>query len=166
MYREREIVVEIFRAMNIYIYIWRERERERDVYIDMHICGPDSPPPRMATARSTSATVGSRAFFARSMFCRSTSAMEDSLRASSTKIGTIQRRLTWPLRKHDTHKSRSASRTFFHALCLIAAICLYVCHLLSSFYLYLCLHVMYMYIYIYIHISLSLSICIYIHKPL
>ena len=31
----------------------------------------------------------------------------DSLRGSSDKIGTIQRRLAWPLRKDDTHKSRS-----------------------------------------------------------
>ena len=28
----------------------------------------------------------------------------DSLRGSSVKIGTIQRRLAWPLRKDDTHK--------------------------------------------------------------
>ena len=33
----------------------------------------------------------------------------DSLRGSSVKIGTIQRRLAWPLRKDDTHKSRSVS---------------------------------------------------------
>ena len=31
----------------------------------------------------------------------------DSLRGSSVKIGMIQRRLAWPLRKDDTHKSRS-----------------------------------------------------------
>ena len=31
----------------------------------------------------------------------------DSFRGSSVKIGTIQRRLAWPLRKDDTHKSRS-----------------------------------------------------------
>ena len=30
----------------------------------------------------------------------------DSLRGSSVKIGTIQRRLAWPLRKDDTQKSR------------------------------------------------------------
>ena len=30
----------------------------------------------------------------------------DSLRGSSVKFGTIQRRLAWPLRKDDTHKSR------------------------------------------------------------
>ena len=33
----------------------------------------------------------------------------DSLRGSSDKIGTIQRRLAWPLRKDDTHKSRSVT---------------------------------------------------------
>ncbi len=33
----------------------------------------------------------------------------DSLRGSSVKIGTIQRRLAWPLRKDDTHKSRSVA---------------------------------------------------------
>ena len=33
----------------------------------------------------------------------------DSLRRSSDKIGTIQRRLAWPLRKDDTHKSRSVT---------------------------------------------------------
>ena len=33
----------------------------------------------------------------------------DSLRGSSVKIGTIQRRLAWPLRKDDAHKSRSVN---------------------------------------------------------
>ena len=33
----------------------------------------------------------------------------DSLRGSSVKIGTIQRKLAWPLRKDDTHKSRSVN---------------------------------------------------------
>ena len=35
--------------------------------------------------------------------------LSDSLRGSSVKIGTIQRRLAWPLRKDDTHKSRSVN---------------------------------------------------------
>ena len=39
----------------------------------------------------------------------------DSLRGSSVKIGTIQRRLAWPLRKDDTHKSRSVTNFFAHA---------------------------------------------------
>ena len=33
----------------------------------------------------------------------------DSLRGTSVEIGTIQRRLAWPLRKDDTHKSRSVN---------------------------------------------------------
>ena len=36
----------------------------------------------------------------------------DSLRGPSVKIGTIQRRLAWPLRKDDTHKSRSVNNFF------------------------------------------------------
>ena len=39
-------------------------------------------------------------------------AVLDSLRGSSVKIGTIQRRLAWPLRKDDTHKSRSVNSFF------------------------------------------------------
>ena len=34
----------------------------------------------------------------------------DSLRGSSAKIGTVQRRLAWPLRKDDMHKSRSVNQ--------------------------------------------------------
>ena len=33
----------------------------------------------------------------------------DSLRGSSVKIGTIQTRLAWPLRKDDKHQSRSVN---------------------------------------------------------
>ena len=36
----------------------------------------------------------------------------DLLLESSVKIGTIQRRLAWPLRKDDTHKSRSVTNFF------------------------------------------------------
>ena len=32
---------------------------------------------------------------------------------TSVKIGTIQRRLAWPLRKDDTHNSRSSIEVFF-----------------------------------------------------
>ncbi|KAG2563408.1 hypothetical protein PVAP13_8KG350202, partial [Panicum virgatum] len=35
---------------------------------------------------------------------------------TSDKIGTIQRRLAWPLRKDDTHKSRNGPN-FFEILC-------------------------------------------------
>ena len=44
----------------------------------------------------------------------------DSFRGSSVKIGTIQRRLAWPLRKDDTHKSRSDTSFFsFVALSVV-----------------------------------------------
>ena len=36
----------------------------------------------------------------------------DSFRGSSVKIGTIPGRLAWPLRKDDTHKSRSDTSCF------------------------------------------------------
>ena len=36
----------------------------------------------------------------------------DSFRGSSVKLGTIQRRLAWPLRKDDTHKLRSGSHFY------------------------------------------------------
>jgi hypothetical protein len=47
-------------------------------------------------------------FFSKNMAWEAISLL-DSLRGSSVKIGTIQRRLAWPLRKDDTHKSRSVS---------------------------------------------------------
>ena len=37
----------------------------------------------------------------------------DSLGGSSVTIGTIQRRLAWPLRKDDTHKSRSVNNIIY-----------------------------------------------------
>ena len=47
---------------------------------------------------------GSQAFIATLLF--------SSLRGSSVKIGTIQRRLAWPPRKDDTHKSISVNIFF------------------------------------------------------
>ena len=38
----------------------------------------------------------------------------DSLRGSSVKIGTIERRLAWPLRKDDMHKSRSVKILYIY----------------------------------------------------
>ena len=46
----------------------------------------------------------------------------DSLRGSSVKIGTIQRRLAWPLRKDDTHKSRSVNNICIYIYMHIPAI--------------------------------------------
>jgi hypothetical protein len=51
---------------------------------------------------------GRRLQVRRDMHFRATGLL-DSLRGSSVKIGTIQRRLAWPLRKDDTHKSRSVN---------------------------------------------------------
>ncbi len=51
---------------------------------------------------------GRRLQVRRNMHFRATGLL-DSLRGSSVKIGTIQRRLAWPLRKDDTHKSRSVN---------------------------------------------------------
>ena len=42
-------------------------------------------------------------------------ALVDSLRGSSVTLGTIQRRLAWPLRKDDTHKSRSVNNFVLRA---------------------------------------------------
>ena len=51
------------------------------------------------------------------------SLLSDLLRESSVKIGTIQRRLAWPLRKDDTQKSRMVSNFFFfparHSSCAL-----------------------------------------------
>ncbi len=44
---------------------------------------------------------------------------------SSAKIGTIQRRLAWPLRKDDTHKSRMY-HTFFVCLLVDLFVCLFI----------------------------------------
>ena len=91
---------------------------------------------------------------------------KDSLRGSSFRIGTIQRRLAWPLRKDDTHKSRSVNKilkktntrseipgvlvgTTAAAAVRRERILLYVC--------------MYIYIYIHTHTHLSLSLYIYIY---
>ena len=41
----------------------------------------------------------------------------DALWGSSVEVGTTQRRLAWPLRKDDTHTSRSVSN-FFGNLCM------------------------------------------------
>jgi len=43
---------------------------------------------------------------------RTMSAKVDSLRGSSVRIGTMQRRLAWPLRKDDTHKWRGINMFF------------------------------------------------------
>ena len=54
--------------------------------------------------------------------CAPSISKSDPLRRSSVKIGTIQRRLAWPLRKDDTHKSRSVSH--FLTSCQLVAMVL------------------------------------------
>ena len=57
----------------------------------------------------------------------------DSLRGSSVKIGTIQRRLAWPLRKDDTHKSRSVNNfSNFHTITSAFGTLVQACALLLS----------------------------------
>ncbi|CAN1161746.1 hypothetical protein LINPERHAP2_LOCUS24110, partial [Linum perenne] len=41
---------------------------------------------------------------------------------TSDKIGTIQRRLAWPLRKDDTHKSRNGPNFFCFCFCFVPAV--------------------------------------------
>ena len=53
----------------------------------------------------------------------SSNEFSDSLRGSSVKIGTIQRRLAWPLRKDDTHKSRSVTN-FLNSFLMVFVQCL------------------------------------------
>ena len=49
----------------------------------------------------------------------------DSLRGSSVRLGTIQRKFAWPLRKDDTHKSISVNIAPMY-VCECA--CAYACH--------------------------------------
>ena len=46
----------------------------------------------------------------------------DSLRGSSVEFGTIQRILSWPLRKGDTHKSRSVNISFIITIIIVIII--------------------------------------------
>ena len=43
----------------------------------------------------------------------------DSIWGSSVKIGKMQRRLAWPLRKDDTHKSRSVESVLKRAVVVV-----------------------------------------------
>ena len=83
----------------------------------------------------------------------------DPLRRSSVKIGTIQRRLAWPLRKDDTHKSRSVT-IFFNNFCSLywhwqywsathyISTCAVIC-------IFLCISLLYLFFFL----SLPLEIC-------
>ena len=76
--------------------------------------------PSRAVCRLSSASVGSRSWAVGPQLQTWTLAppmleqlkILDSPRRSFDKIGTIQRRLAWPLRKDDTHKSRRVTKFF------------------------------------------------------
>jgi hypothetical protein len=87
--------------------------------VEVHWRGPRTVGPQSASQHDTlrmlllihrrsSGHEGRRLQVRRDMRFRTTGLL-DSLRGSSVKIGTIQRRLAWPLRKDDTHKSRSVN---------------------------------------------------------
>jgi hypothetical protein len=80
--------------------------------VEVRWCGPRTVGPQSAsqhdTLRRYSGHEGRRLQVRRDMRFRTTKLL-DSLRGSSVQIGTIQRRLAWPLRKDDTHKSKSVN---------------------------------------------------------
>lgn len=60
---------------------------------------------------------------------------------TSDKIGTIQRRLAWPLRKDDTHKSRNGPNFFSLSAffpCSIAIGLLFLCSFVLSCFVFFC----------------------------
>ena len=60
-------------------------------------------------------------------FCADLWHISDSLRGSSVKIGTIQRRLAWPLHKDDTHKSRFLVVCCVLCVCVVCCVCCALC---------------------------------------
>ena len=64
-------------------------------------------PPKMAKQQFWGIWSGISDLRKKTQHLRKKPSILDSLRGSSDKIGTIQRRLAWPLRKDDTHKSKS-----------------------------------------------------------
>ena len=94
-------------AENLRAHIWKSNFMDKHTYIQLISC-PNIPRPTEGI-----------------IYLHFMEALHlDSLRGSSVKIGTIQRRLAWPLRKDDTHKSRSVNNFFvqvaFHLLTTFA----------------------------------------------
>ena len=107
----------------------------------------------------------------------------DSLPRSSVNIGTIQRRLAWPLRKDDTHRSRSVNdhvhkHEFYlerrtrrgldfarapplNVYCSSLDICIRYVGIYPLYHVYIYIHIhhtcVYIYIYIFIFRSLALT---------
>ena len=83
----------------------------------LHQTGPSCPPQVLegfCWGKACLAEGWSATFAANKPQRNSRLVLLDSLRGSSVKIGTIQRRLAWPLRKDDTHKSRSVTNFLPH----------------------------------------------------
>ena len=53
---------------------------------------------------------------------------------TSDKIGTIQRRLAWPLRKDDTHKSRNGPNFFNEFTSKFYCLCTFLFHILFFYF--------------------------------
>ena len=83
----------------------------------LHQTGPSCPPQVLegfCWGKACLAEGWSATFAANKPQRNSRLVLLDSLRGSSVKIGTIQRRLAWPLRKDDTHKARSVTNFLPH----------------------------------------------------
>ncbi|GMP30089.1 hypothetical protein CsSME_00004915 [Camellia sinensis var. sinensis] len=66
-----------------------------------------------SSRRASTEHIYSSEFSFKTASCQLTSVREHSVPSgTSDKIGTIQRRLAWPLRKDDTHKSRNDALLF------------------------------------------------------
>ena len=77
---------------------------------------------------------------------------------TSNKIGTIQRRLAWPLRKDDTHKSRNGPN-FFLSKFVFRSRCMIVCQTSLFLFTYV-LHLRFNYGFCLICISIRVYICV------
>ena len=137
--------------------------------IPFKVSGGVPSPPEQPQREWKTRRVKHKKMYAR-LFCYF-SVFLDSLRGSSVKIGTIQRRLAWPLRKDDTHKSRSVNKcnTILHHIIILYPIspeegCIYyiiayytilysiVSYYIITLYIYIYTYIIISYIYIYIYI--------------
>ena len=103
----------------VYIYIYIERERDIRTYICMYAC--------MYVCVCVYIYIYIYIY-------RGARVSSDGLRGSSVKYGTIQGRLAWPLRKDDTHTSRSVNN-----LCMYVYIYMYI-HVYIYIYIYICIY--------------------------
>ena len=139
----------VYTHISLSLYIYRARNfASRDFCISLCSCGADSSSPQVSAKPPQKS---------------------DSLRGSSVRVGTMQRRLAWPLRKDDTHKSKSDD--FYKSLRVLAKkikaeqgaaragilLASFSARLSLSIYIYIYV------IYIYIYIERYTYMCIYIY---